>query len=152
MSETCRVSWQNENFGYLMHLVGYLYEAYHDARSLEHKVRQCQSGGNVVHNITKSTKFPIQRSRRNMRLPKACFTLCSWSSSPLRVGPIFSTVFQQDGDTSDLIQGTVRSWKHLDIVREYFSLDVSGPWADSDRNVSLSVVGIGLHSSSSGEG
>jgi hypothetical protein len=26
------------NFGYLMHLVGYLYEAYHDARSLEHKV------------------------------------------------------------------------------------------------------------------
>jgi hypothetical protein len=26
------------NFGYLMHLVGYLYETYHDARSLEHKV------------------------------------------------------------------------------------------------------------------
>ena len=26
------------NFGYLMHLVGYLYEAYHDARSLEHKL------------------------------------------------------------------------------------------------------------------
>ena len=26
------------NVGYLMHLVGYLYEAYHDARSLEHKV------------------------------------------------------------------------------------------------------------------
>jgi hypothetical protein len=28
------------NFGYLMHLVGYLYEAYHDARTLEHKVKQ----------------------------------------------------------------------------------------------------------------
>ena len=27
-----------QNFGYLMHLVGYLYEDYHDARSLEHKV------------------------------------------------------------------------------------------------------------------
>jgi hypothetical protein len=26
------------NFGYFMHLVCYLYEAYHDARSLEHKV------------------------------------------------------------------------------------------------------------------
>jgi hypothetical protein len=26
------------NFGYLMHLVGYLYEAYHDARSIERKV------------------------------------------------------------------------------------------------------------------
>jgi hypothetical protein len=25
-------------FGYLMHLVGYLYEDYHDARSLENKV------------------------------------------------------------------------------------------------------------------
>jgi hypothetical protein len=24
-----------------MHLVGYLYEAYHDARSLEHKVKCC---------------------------------------------------------------------------------------------------------------
>jgi hypothetical protein len=29
------------NFGYLMHLVGYLYEAYHGARSLEHKVYKC---------------------------------------------------------------------------------------------------------------
>jgi hypothetical protein len=28
-----------KNFGYLMHLVGYLYEDYHDARSLEHKVQ-----------------------------------------------------------------------------------------------------------------
>jgi hypothetical protein len=27
-----------QNFGYLMHLVGYLYEDYHEARSLEHKV------------------------------------------------------------------------------------------------------------------
>jgi hypothetical protein len=26
MPETCRDSWQNKNFGYLMHLVGYLYE------------------------------------------------------------------------------------------------------------------------------
>ena len=26
------------NFGYLMHLVAYLYEDYHDALSLEHKV------------------------------------------------------------------------------------------------------------------
>ena len=26
-----------KNFGYLMDLVGYLYEDYHDARSLEHK-------------------------------------------------------------------------------------------------------------------
>ena len=25
------------NFGYLLHLFGYLYEAYHDSRSLEHK-------------------------------------------------------------------------------------------------------------------
>jgi hypothetical protein len=25
------------NFGYFMHLVGYFYEAYHDAQSLEHK-------------------------------------------------------------------------------------------------------------------
>jgi hypothetical protein len=38
MPETCRVSWQNKNSGYLTHLVGYLYEDYHDARSLEHKV------------------------------------------------------------------------------------------------------------------
>jgi hypothetical protein len=38
MPETWRVSRQNKNFGYLMHLVGYLYEDYHDARSLEHKV------------------------------------------------------------------------------------------------------------------
>jgi hypothetical protein len=29
-----------KNFGYLMHLVGYLYEDYHDARSLEHKVNK----------------------------------------------------------------------------------------------------------------
>jgi hypothetical protein len=27
-----------KNFVYLVHLVGYLYEDYHDARSLEHKV------------------------------------------------------------------------------------------------------------------
>ena len=26
------------NFGYLVHLAGYLYEAYHDSRSLEQKV------------------------------------------------------------------------------------------------------------------
>ena len=29
-----------KKFGFLMHLVGYLYEGYHDARSLEYKVRQ----------------------------------------------------------------------------------------------------------------
>jgi hypothetical protein len=31
---------KNKNFGYLMHLVAHLYEDYHDARSLEHKVQQ----------------------------------------------------------------------------------------------------------------
>jgi hypothetical protein len=29
-----------KSFGYLMDLVGYLYEDYHDAQSLEHKVHQ----------------------------------------------------------------------------------------------------------------
>jgi hypothetical protein len=33
-----------KNFGYLMHLVGYLYEAWHDARSLEHKVTVIVTG------------------------------------------------------------------------------------------------------------
>jgi hypothetical protein len=32
-----------KDFGYLMYLVGYLYEDYHDARSLEHKVLQYKS-------------------------------------------------------------------------------------------------------------
>jgi hypothetical protein len=36
-NSTCFVT--KLNFGYLMHLVGYLYEDYHDARSLEHKER-----------------------------------------------------------------------------------------------------------------
>jgi hypothetical protein len=38
--EDARNMWSfvtKENFGYLMHLVGYLYEDYHDARLLEHK-------------------------------------------------------------------------------------------------------------------
>ena len=38
-NSTCFVTKQKK-IGYLMHLVGYLYENYHNARSLEHKARK----------------------------------------------------------------------------------------------------------------
>ena len=40
------------NFGYLMQLVGYLYDAYHDAWSLEHKARHfCSVSYALQHSI-----------------------------------------------------------------------------------------------------
>jgi hypothetical protein len=36
-----------KNFGFLMHLVGYLYEDYHDAQSLEYKVHSQVSGATL---------------------------------------------------------------------------------------------------------
>jgi hypothetical protein len=46
----------NINFGYLMHLVCYLYKAYHDAWSLEHKV------GKYVMSINISIQTSVSES------------------------------------------------------------------------------------------
>jgi hypothetical protein len=41
-----------------MHLVGYLYEGYHDVRSLEHKV-SCQRNNGVLTKVCTKLVLPI---------------------------------------------------------------------------------------------
>jgi hypothetical protein len=48
-----------------MHLVGYLYEDYHDARSLEQKVRQCQTDKSNI-SIQKHLRESVKDKRGNM--------------------------------------------------------------------------------------
>jgi hypothetical protein len=65
-------NWRNKkNCGYMMHLLGYLYEDYHDARSLEHK---------VIHFVARFTTGPqplakrvLQRVRSGASLPIRIF-------------------------------------------------------------------------------
>ena len=48
-----------------MHLVGNLYEDYHNARSLEHRVRQCQTGKSNI-SIQKHQRETVQDKHGNM--------------------------------------------------------------------------------------
>jgi hypothetical protein len=77
-----------------MHLVGYLYEDYHDARSLEHKVRRSMLRTSSVYNFgasatkqMRTAHFWTIKQRRGLRRATSRVISLASSHSSLRNSP-----------------------------------------------------------------